>query len=91
MVCLTIPNVYVYLLLKCIPVYRIQDNLHVNPEDIGAGDSESKKSLRPTTARRRPPKVQDGSKEVDAKPAVISTSKATGILVDGHDDVRFIL
>ena len=53
-----------------------------------------KRSLRPTTARRRPPKVQDAaSKEVESKAAVQSTTKATGILIDGQndDDVNVVM
>ena len=46
-----------------------------------------KRSTRPTTARRRPPKVKDGAKEVQAKdiaPAV--AKKTTGIIIDGQND-----
>jgi TRAF3-interacting protein 1 len=51
----------------------------------GEGNAEVKRSLRPTTARRRPPKVQDGSKEVENKDKP-AAAKAEGILVDGQDD-----
>lgn len=47
-------------------------------------DGESKRTGRPTTARRRPPKVQEGAKEVEkhASPA----RKAEGIMADGAAD-----
>lgn len=51
-----------------------------------ANSSDVKRSLRPTTARRRPPKVQDGSKEVESKAAVQSANKVEGILIDGQND-----
>lgn len=54
--------------------------------DGDAGGGDVKKSLRPTTARRRPPKVQDGSKEVEAKGSIQGAKKAQGILVDGAAD-----
>ena len=55
----------------------------------GDGEAESKRSMRPTTARRKPPKIKEAAKEVkDAAPA---SKKAEGIIVDGqNDDVRLI-
>eukprot|EP00606_Chrysophyceae_sp_TOSAG23-5_P000889 GSChrysophyteH2.ASY1.ANO1.1061.1 assembled CDS len=47
-------------------------------------DGEAKRTGRPTTARRRPPKVKDGAKEVDKQGA--PTKKAEGIMTDGADD-----
>lgn len=58
----------------------------------GQADSKSaeptgERSMRPTTARRRPPKVKDGAKEVTAKDVSAPTGKrAEGILIDGQDD-----
>ena len=50
----------------------------------GGGDDDAKRTGRPTTARRRPPKVKDGAKEVEKGPSPVK--KASGILVDGADD-----
>lgn len=53
----------------------------------GDGDDaggETKRTGRPTTARRRPPKVKDGAKEVDKGASPVK--KASGIMVDGADD-----
>ena len=47
-------------------------------------DGEAKRTGRPTTARRRPPKVKDGAKEVDKQGT--PTKKAEGIMTDGADD-----
>lgn len=54
--------------------------------NFGEANTEVKRSLRPTTARRRPPKVQDGSKEVESKTVAPVATKTEGILVDGQDD-----
>ena len=58
----------------------------------GEGDAETKRSARPTTARRRPPKIKESANEINAKDS-ITTKKTEGILLDGQgDDVRtFIL
>lgn len=46
-----------------------------------------KRSTRPTTARRRPPKIKDGAKEVQAKDiAPVVAKKTTGIIIDGQND-----
>lgn len=50
------------------------------------GEDGEKKSMRPTTARRRPPKVKDATREVTAKETAPSTKKAEGILIDGQGD-----
>lgn len=42
--------------------------------------------MRPTTARRRPPKVKDPTKEVTAKEVAPSGKKTEGIMIDGQDD-----
>ena len=47
----------------------------------------AERSMRPTTARRRPPKVKDGAKELTAKESAQSTGKRPdGILIDGQND-----
>jgi TRAF3-interacting protein 1 len=50
------------------------------------GDGEEKKSMRPTTARRRPPKVKDATREVTAKDTAPSMKKTEGIMKDGEKD-----
>jgi TRAF3-interacting protein 1 len=57
---------------------------------LGDGD-EAKKSMRPTTARRRPPKIKDATREVTAKDTAPSMKKTEGIMKDGQgdDDVSF--
>jgi TRAF3-interacting protein 1 len=47
-------------------------------------DGETKRTGRPTTARRRPPKVKEGAKEVDKQATPVK--KAEGIMTDGGDD-----
>jgi TRAF3-interacting protein 1 len=66
---------------------------HEEPDDKGSPDHltdanslENRKSLRPTTARRRPPKIQDGSKEIETKGTIVSGNKAQGILIDGQQE-----
>ena len=51
----------------------------------GDGDVD-KKSMRPTTARRRPPKIKDTTKQVTAKETAPSGKKTEGIMIDGQDD-----
>lgn len=51
-----------------------------------ADDTEVKRSARPTTARRRPPKVKDGAKEVAGRDLAPAPKKIEGILIDGQDD-----
>ena len=51
-----------------------------------ADDSEVKRSARPTTARRRPPKVKDGAKEVGGRDLAPAPKKIEGILIDGQND-----
>ena len=51
----------------------------------GDGDVD-KKSMRPTTARRRPPKIKDPTKEVTAKEVAPSGKKTEGIMIDGQND-----
>lgn len=50
------------------------------------GDGDSKRSARPTTARRRPPKVNAGAKEVTGKDAPVVTKRTEGIMIDGAAD-----
>lgn len=49
-------------------------------------DGEVKRSMRPTTARRRPPKVAQGAKEVSVQDTVVAAKKTEGLIVDGQDD-----
>ncbi len=62
------------------------DNKATISSEGDEGDSESKRSGRPMTARRRPPKVKDGAKEVVGKDAQQVVKRAEGILIDGQDD-----
>ncbi len=62
------------------------DNKAVVTSDGDDGDGESKRSGRPMTARRRPPKVKDGAKEVIGKDAQQIVKRAEGILIDGQND-----
>ena len=69
----------------------IQDDKQAAQEGVldGAdgGGGDDKRSTRPSTARRRPPKVKDGATELQAKDTAVPTAKkATGIIVDGADD-----
>lgn len=58
-----------------------------NGGDGGGDGNEDKRSTRPSTARRRPPKVKEGASELQAKDtAVPAAKKASGIIVDGADD-----
>lgn len=58
-----------------------------NKQSNGDGDDgEIKRSARPTTARRRPPKVKDGAKEVVGRDVAPVTKKIEGILIDGQND-----
>ena len=55
-------------------------------EPAGEGaDADAKRSMRPTTARRRPPKVKDNVKQLDSSSGSgVAPAKATAhILVDG--------
>ena len=52
---------------------------------LGDGD-DAKKSMRPTTARRRPPKIKDATREVTAKDTAPSMKKTEGIMKDGEGD-----
>lgn len=67
----------------------IQDDKVDTALDTGndGGGVEEKRSTRPTTARRRPPKVKEGATELQAKDTIVAPSKkSTGIIVDGQDD-----
>ena len=51
------------------------------------GSAENKRSMRPTTARRRPPKIKEAAVEVTAKDtAPVAAKKVEGIMIDGQDD-----
>lgn len=58
--------------------------------NAGGDGGDVKKPVRPTTARRRPPKVKDGAQEVQAKDSFTGggnqAKKASGIIIDGADD-----
>jgi hypothetical protein len=59
------------------------------PVEDGDGDADSgdvKRSSRPTTARRRPPKIKEDAKEVTGKDIAPVGKKTSGIMVDGQDD-----
>lgn len=45
-----------------------------------------KRSARPTTARRRPPKVKEGAQELQVKDIAPQAKKTTGIIIDGVND-----
>lgn len=51
----------------------------------GAG-GEVRRSMRPTTALRRPPKVAASAKEVSAQETVVAAKKTQGLIVDGQTD-----
>eukprot|EP00595_Chromulina_sp_UTEXLB2642_P002924 CAMPEP_0196766108 /NCGR_PEP_ID=MMETSP1095-20130614/18631_1 /TAXON_ID=96789 ORGANISM="Chromulina nebulosa, Strain UTEXLB2642" /NCGR_SAMPLE_ID=MMETSP1095 /ASSEMBLY_ACC=CAM_ASM_000446 /LENGTH=658 /DNA_ID=CAMNT_0042126301 /DNA_START=118 /DNA_END=2091 /DNA_ORIENTATION=- len=50
------------------------------------GDGEVKKSIRPMTAGRRPPKVKESTVELSAKDIAPIAKKTEGILIDGQND-----
>eukprot|EP01035_Chromulina_nebulosa_P019423 gene19423-25301_t len=50
------------------------------------GDGEVKKSIRPMTAGRRPPKVKESTVELSAKDIAPVTKRTEGILIDGQND-----
>lgn len=55
--------------------------------DLNMDDgADSKRSARPTTARRRPPKVKDGATELQSKDTMPAPKKTTGIILDGAND-----
>lgn len=62
----------------------MEDDSHAL-DSKGDGDVD-KKSMRPTTARRRPPKIKDPTKEVGAKEVVPTGKKTEGIMIDGQND-----
>ena len=58
----------------------------------GGEGMEVKRHSRPDTARKRPPKVVDGAKELTGKDIAPVAKKAEGILKDGEvDEVRHTL
>eukprot|EP01038_Epipyxis_sp_PR26KG_P008130 gene8130-11008_t len=63
---------------------RTEDKTNMDDNDGDGG--EMKRSARPTTARRRPPKVKDGAKELQAKDIAPASKKAEGIIIDGAAD-----
>ena len=52
-----------------------------------AHEDDDRAHGRPMTARRRPPKVKEGAKEVDKKEQAAVPRKAEGIMTDGADEV----
>jgi len=58
-------------------------------EEGGEDTGDVKRSTRPTTVRRRPPKIKEGATELTAKDtsaAPNQAKKATGIIVDGANN-----
>ena len=55
-------------------------------DNSGGGGSDEPRSMRPTTARRRPPKIKDGARELTAKETAPAQKKTAGILRDGEGD-----
>jgi hypothetical protein len=47
---------------------------------------DEKRSSRPATAGRRPPKVKEGAKQVQAKDVAPVAKKTEGIIIDGQAD-----
>jgi hypothetical protein len=45
-----------------------------------------KRSSRPQSALRRPPKIKDGAKELQARDIAPAAKKAVGIIIDGQND-----
>lgn len=54
--------------------------------DSKADGDVDKKSMRPTTARRRPPPIKDPTKQASAKEVAPAGKKTEGIMIDGQDD-----
>eukprot|EP00607_Mallomonas_marina_P006036 CAMPEP_0182430452 /NCGR_PEP_ID=MMETSP1167-20130531/40725_1 /TAXON_ID=2988 /ORGANISM="Mallomonas Sp, Strain CCMP3275" /LENGTH=658 /DNA_ID=CAMNT_0024615565 /DNA_START=91 /DNA_END=2067 /DNA_ORIENTATION=- len=63
-----------------------EDKKEEENKEEGEGDGEAKRSMRPTTARRRPPKIKEAAKEVTAKESAAVAKKAEGIMIDGQND-----
>lgn len=64
-----------------------EDKSGAAEETEPSADSESKRSMRPTTARRRPPKVKDAASALTVKDSLPTANKKTeGIMIDGQDD-----
>lgn len=73
---------------KSAPFQNENQSGNDNNDDRESGNAGDK-PIRPTTARRRPPKVKDGAKEVTAKESSVvapGTKKTEGILIDGQAD-----
>jgi len=63
------------------PTTAADDKLNLQDD----GEEGDKRSTRPTTARRRPPKVKDGAKELQSKDTA-PAKKTEGIIIDGQVD-----
>jgi hypothetical protein len=54
------------------------------------GDESGKKTARPTTARRRPPKLKNNVKETESRPGGgdvdDSATRPVGVMIEGQDD-----
>ena len=75
-----------------LQVEDIKPSNNNDNEEKGNIDEGVTRTMRPTSARLRPPKVKEGAREVTAKdtaPAVVK--KAEGILVDGQEDEEDIV
>lgn len=68
-----------------VPRAETKEEIEGAPNSGSAADAEAKRSLRPTTARRRPPKVAQGAKEVSVQETVVA-KKTEGLIVDGQAD-----
>ena len=64
----------------------MQDNTAEGEEQSG-----EKRSSRPTTAGRRPPRVKDGAKALQSKDIAPAVKKTEGIIIDGQADEGFLL
>ena len=68
-----------------VPRAETKEEIEGAPPSGAAADGESKRSLRPTTARRRPPKVAQGAKEVSVQETAVA-KKTEGLIVDGQNE-----
>ena len=67
------------------PRTETKEEIEGAPTSGSTAEMDTKRSLRPTTARRRPPKLVQGAKEVSVQETV-AAKKTEGLIVDGQDD-----
>ena len=65
-------------------------NVHAQAKNVTENEASSEseprqRSMRPTTALRRPPKVVQGAKDVGMQDAVVA-KKTEGLIIDGQND-----